>query len=635
MKHLLTILLLFYSLAALSQGNRCFRAYDAAGNELQTLCVGQEVRFQDCGDQVPDENEYYVFDYTSGSPIPTPSQPVQRHTYTAPGVYRVLQIANYGGATLTDTVSQVFEVKATPAPVFEVIPCSQNNVTVNITDTNYDSYTVNFGQGQEQTVPQGSSATFAYGSPGTYAISVTGNYTGATCTSAPVTQQVQTLSAAPAPFIRTLTVTQQATSGEIQFNLEQLQPGYNYMVEQWQGPRLNFVALGTITAVSQTSLLYTLRDVNTTMGVRYRVRPLDACGNVGSSSNIVSAIALTVTSDEGQAELEWESFPPPAQFEVYRNNSLIQTLDNTASTYTDTEVRCGQSYRYYLRGLAADGSISVSATREVNVSSTVVPAAPELFTTFDLNNNVVLTLLPPQGEEVQQITVERSLNGGGYTSLASASQAQYTDEAITPQPVCYRATFSNGCNTSPLSNVSCPVILQAQRLDNGSVSLSWSAYESFRGGAGRYEVELIDEGGNVLAGYAATGTTFTDRTPLEDRQLLRYRIRATSPDGTFTTFSNIAPVEQEALLFIPSAFTPNGDGLNDLFEVKGKFFSDFSMIIYNGSGNVVFTSADAATGWDGTYNGERMPAGAYAYLITVKTTGGAEKRRTGTVTLLR
>ncbi|MDX5423170.1 MAG: gliding motility-associated C-terminal domain-containing protein, partial [Hymenobacteraceae bacterium] len=69
--------------------------------------------------------------------------------------------------------------------------------------------------------------------------------------------------------------------------------------------------------------------------------------------------------------------------------------------------------------------------------------------------------------------------------------------------------------------------------------------------------------------------------------------------------------------------------------VKGKFFSDFSMIIYNGSGNVVFTSADAATGWDGTFNGERMPAGAYAYLITVKTTGGAEKRRTGTVTLLR
>ena len=70
-------------------------------------------------------------------------------------------------------------------------------------------------------------------------------------------------------------------------------------------------------------------------------------------------------------------------------------------------------------------------------------------------------------------------------------------------------------------------------------------------------------------------------------------------------------------VFIPSAFTPNGDGLNDIFLVQtSATISDYEINIYDRSGQLVYHSKQIETGWDGTVKGGHAPQGSYIYVIT-------------------
>jgi len=75
-----------------------------------------------------------------------------------------------------------------------------------------------------------------------------------------------------------------------------------------------------------------------------------------------------------------------------------------------------------------------------------------------------------------------------------------------------------------------------------------------------------------------------------------------------------------AEVYIPSAFSPNGDFNNDKFRpvTGGKVLLDFSMIIFSRWGQKIFESNDYLNGWDGTINGSDQPSGLYTYLISFK-----------------
>ena len=87
-------------------------------------------------------------------------------------------------------------------------------------------------------------------------------------------------------------------------------------------------------------------------------------------------------------------------------------------------------------------------------------------------------------------------------------------------------------------------------------------------------------------------------------------------------------------LFIPTAFTPNGDGTNDLFRVRGLIEGSFYMGIFNQWGENIFSSEDPATGWDGNRNGLPVQGGTYVYLVKIQTSAGIEQL-SGHITLLR
>lgn len=90
-------------------------------------------------------------------------------------------------------------------------------------------------------------------------------------------------------------------------------------------------------------------------------------------------------------------------------------------------------------------------------------------------------------------------------------------------------------------------------------------------------------------------------------------------------------------IYFPTAFTPNGDGLNDLFHPVGPALSQFSLTIFDRWGQQVFSTSNTEAGWDGTFNGRPCPVGVYSWIATfqVAKSGSGTKKIRGTVTLIR
>lgn len=95
---------------------------------------------------------------------------------------------------------------------------------------------------------------------------------------------------------------------------------------------------------------------------------------------------------------------------------------------------------------------------------------------------------------------------------------------------------------------------------------------------------------------------------------------------------------EECKLFIPAAFTPNNDGLNDLFRVRAQCtnigLSAFVLRIFNRWGQLVFSSKDISKGWDGRYKGKVMQ-GSYVYMVEYRLKSDQPMRQKGTVVLIQ
>ena len=117
-------------------------------------------------------------------------------------------------------------------------------------------------------------------------------------------------------------------------------------------------------------------------------------------------------------------------------------------------------------------------------------------------------------------------------------------------------------------------------------------------------------------------------------QTTTYTLTATTPQGCTSTDQ----VEVKVLnCFDPqNAFTPNGDGMNDTWQVNlGDCFTRARVEVFNRYGAKVFESMEYSNNWNGTYKGKPLPDGTYYYVITLDLVTGQKSYHKGNVTILR
>lgn len=88
-------------------------------------------------------------------------------------------------------------------------------------------------------------------------------------------------------------------------------------------------------------------------------------------------------------------------------------------------------------------------------------------------------------------------------------------------------------------------------------------------------------------------------------------------------------------IFVANAFTPNGDGKNDIVYVHNDNIKSLKFSVYDQWGNMLFQSLSPQKGWDGTYKGKLQPVGVYVYYLEAVMDDGQPVTKKGTITLLR
>jgi len=138
-------------------------------------------------------------------------------------------------------------------------------------------------------------------------------------------------------------------------------------------------------------------------------------------------------------------------------------------------------------------------------------------------------------------------------------------------------------------------------------------------------------------GDGGTGSGYNPTHVYTDTGLYTIQLISTSPAGCVDTTYRTIYVTGEFAIYIPNAFSPNGDGINDKFSAFGIYIHDYDMWILDRWGGKIFHSTDINNPWNGTYfdDGTLCQNGVYVYKIKAHDNQGKLHEFVGSVTLAR
>ncbi|NVO29996.1 T9SS type B sorting domain-containing protein [Hymenobacter lapidiphilus] len=611
-----------------------FDAYDAATGQLITkfLCVGRPVRLRDRSGKNLDPAQIY---YRTGSTIICSSFTDTTTTFipTEPGALVITQNTQGGAGGNTQGIifAKPYEVLATPQPAFEFSVCSPGLVQVTVTDTKYPDYFVQVGMGPRVPALRGAAVSYPVGSTNT--VTVSGRNPTAGLCEGTSTKPFTPLPAPKAPVLRRLTL---PAPGTVQLEFEVLQPEYRYQLQVADATATGgYRNLAAVTAASPFTL------PAAPLPGCYRLLLQDQCQPpvFSLASNEICSVQLTGAATNGRNQLSWTRSGTYTLTRTEGSTSVVLPLPPGATGYDDAAVSCGTTYRYQL-SLSSGPAISVSNEISLTALSTTPPARPRLWAGFNLRNQVELRAEVPGVAAGGQLSYQR--NGA---PLATTPARRLLDSLVTPDPVvplCYAVEFQDACgNRAPTGSSVCVVQLKAEVASPNSpeIRLTWSALTATGPDPAApvsYQVLGLASDNSLVSSVAVGNSlTYFDLQPDPNRQTVRYRIEARGAGLTEPSYSNVAEVARPVKLVLPTAFTPNGDGLNDVLELKGRFLDNFRFTIIDRNGQTVFQTTDRTRNWDGRIKGAAPVPGAYVWQFEALDQQGRAVKQYGTVTILR
>jgi gliding motility-associated-like protein len=293
--------------------------------------------------------------------------------------------------------------------------------------------------------------------------------------------------------------------------------------------------------------------------------------------------------------------------------------------------------------LTASGGINYVWTGGVNTSTnTVSPTTNTSYTVIgtDANScvNTATTNITVNATPTLSITGTAIVCGGQPITLTASGANTYvwsggvntatnTVSPTTNTTYTVTGTNVNNCSGSAVRTVTVnalPTVL----INGGTASLDITSGSSV----------TLDASGAAIYQWLSSSVSCTTCASITESPTanIEYCVMGTAANTcTNTACINIVVAELCGTVFIPDAFSPNGDGKDEVFLVYGNCITSLSMQIFDRWGNKVFETTSQASGWDGSYNGSMMNTGTYIYQASYTLSSGATDKVKGNLILMR
>jgi gliding motility-associated-like protein len=217
--------------------------------------------------------------------------------------------------------------------------------------------------------------------------------------------------------------------------------------------------------------------------------------------------------------------------------------------------------------------------------------------------------------------------GSFYIAKNISKDADYMVSANNNPPVCVSKSAITHITLRTKFN---KPVLRTDSVGLSTIIFSWNPVP----GATGYLVSI--DNGNTYSGVQTVSQTITGLLPNKTVNIAVKAIGLYSCQTSDTSRRSAITLNPFGNgIYVPNAFTPNGDGVNDVFIAYGTAISTSKLMIYNQWGKQVFVSTDLSKGWDGNSQSGKATAGIYTYALEAVMQDGQKVTKTGTFTLVR
>jgi len=603
-------------------------------------CAGSQVTLTIANPQ-PDYI-YNWYDAAAGGNLVTSGSTFTTTALTTNITYYAEAVNNIGCTSLSRTR---VDININPLPVTPVVTaqggtstptiCAGNSVTLTATSTTagviFNWYTAQTGG-----TPIAVGNTFATGPLNTTTVYYVEAVAGTGCASATrtaITITVVTPPATPVPAAATVAVCSGAPANlAVASPLQNLT--YNWYDTATKTTLLHVGPTYTTDPVTANATYYVEAsngscNSSSLASVQVTINPLPSAplvvnSNVAGCAN--SQVILSVVNPQTGFTYNW-----------YTDATGGAPL-STGADFTTPQITANVTY--YAEAVNATGCSSSTRT-PVDVTLSPAPAAPQADTQgTDICAGNATTISAASNDPGVTISWYAAASGG--TALATGNS--FTTPVLNDNTTYYAEAVytAGGCPSLTRTPVaitvrqalSAPVVRVASATVS-SVTFQWDAVA----GAVGYEISLDNGLTFTTPSSGATGLTHTV-DGLGVNQSVTIIVRALGGSACQLGVNSDAVTGKTTNplgdgIFVPNAFTPNGDGNNDVLYVYGTNIKSLTFTVYDQYGEMIFRSLSQSSGWDGTYKGSREPVGVYVYILEATMNDGQAVKMKGSITLLR
>ena len=360
----------------------------------------------------------------------------------------------------------------------------------------------------------------------------------------------------------------------------------------------------------------TASTINVTNSGNYAVTYTDAnnCTSVASNPIMITAMALA---------------PTP----TISNNGSTTFCENDSVVLT-----CSQAQTYLWNTGETTASITVNNAGNYTVQVTDIcnPVNPTTNILITVNPNPLASFLAPIVVDCLPSSIEFVNNSVGIVSSLwnfgdGGNSIENNPNYAYQFPGLYSVSLTvfdaNGCSNTKTINEYIEIYPTAelQYTISPQVTDLLNSNIVFQNNTPNCASQIWDLGtyGNTSA--ASYNYTF------EEVGTYYVNLSVVTEQGCVEQITDSVIVEDNFVLYFPSSFTPNGDGLNDVFMPLGGGVKEFRLEIYNRWGNLIYTTTSMSQAWDGKDHGQDN----YIWKVYLKDSGGVDREMIGSVTLLR